>query len=208
MDTHYNLVTAVGANVKTRAAALTKCATGMTQVDCAKQFARKLAERAFRRLVPDDELTDLMAAYTAGAAISHEDGIATLTQAILLAPSAMYRRELGGTPNGDVAALNSWEIADELSYFLYGSIPDDGLITAAKADGLASDDGIKREVDRLLGTDRVKQSLSQTMLAWLQTARLAQATKDARVCRLRRAASEHVHRDVDVRRQFPVGSAR
>ena len=52
---------------------------GMTQVDCAKQFARKLADE-LRRLVPDDELTELMAAYTAGAAISHEDGIATLTK--------------------------------------------------------------------------------------------------------------------------------
>ena len=59
-------------------------------------------------------------------------------------------------------------------------IPDDGLITAAKADGLSNDDGIRRETDRLLGTDRVKQSLSQTMLAWLQTARLAQVTKDAK----------------------------
>ena len=65
-------------------------------------------------------------------------------------------------------------------HFLDGFIPDDGLITAAKADGLSNDDGIRRETDRLLGTDRVKQSLSQTMLAWLQTARLAQATKDAK----------------------------
>jgi hypothetical protein len=129
--------------------------------------------------VPEAELTELMAAYQAGAAISHEDGIATLTQAILFAPSAMYRRELG-TPNGQVATLGSWEMADQLSHFLFSSVPDDGLMAAARADTLASEDGLRREFDRLLATDRVKKSLSQTMLGWLQTARLAQVTKDAK----------------------------
>jgi len=180
LDAHDTLITAVAKNVKTRTASVTQCAAGTAADACARQYAAKLAERAFRRPVPEDELNELMAAYQAGAAISPDDGIATLTQAILFAPSAMYRRELGGTPNGTVAKLNSWEMADQLSHFLYSSIPDDGLVTAAKADSLTTDAGIGAEVDRLLATDRVKKSLSQTMLAWLQTARLAQVTKDAK----------------------------
>ena len=52
MDTHYNLITAVGANVKTRAAALTKCATGMAQVDCAKQFAASWPNERFAGWCP------------------------------------------------------------------------------------------------------------------------------------------------------------
>lgn len=180
LDAHDTLITAVAKNVKTRAASLTQCAAGTANDVCAKQYAAKLAERAFRRPVAEDELTELMAAYQAGAAISHDDGIATLTQAILFAPSAMYRRELGGTPNGTVATLNSWEMADQLAHFLYTSVPDDGLIAAAKADGLTTEEGIKHELDRLLATERVQKSLSQTMLAWLQTARLAQVTKDAK----------------------------
>jgi Protein of unknown function (DUF1592)/Protein of unknown function (DUF1588)/Protein of unknown function (DUF1595)/Protein of unknown function (DUF1585) len=180
LDTYDGLVTAAGQNVKTRAASLTQCAAGTAADACAKQYAAKLAERAFRRPVADDELTELMAAYQAGAAISPDDGIATLTEAILFAPSAMYRRELGGTPNGQVATLTSWEMADQLSHFLYSSIPDDALVTAAKANSLTTDAGIRGELDRLLVTDRVKQSLSQTMLAWLQTAKLAQVVKDAK----------------------------
>jgi len=179
LDAHDALITSVGQNVKTRVASLTQCASGTAPDACAKQYAAKLAERAFRRPVAEDELTDLMAAYQAGAAISPEDGIATLTEAILFAPSAMYRRELG-TPNGLVATLSSWEMADQLAHFLYSSIPDDGLIGAAKADGLITDQGIRSELDRLFTTDRVKKSLSQTMLAWLQTAKLAQVTKDAK----------------------------
>jgi hypothetical protein len=180
LDGYDSLVTSVGKNVKTRAASLTQCAAGMAADACAKQYAAKLAERAFRRPVTEEELTDLMAAYQAGAAISPDDGIATLTEAILFAPSSMYRRELGGAPNGQVATLNSWEMADQLSHFLYSSIPDDGLVTAAKADSLTTDAGIRGELDRLLATDRVKQSLTQTMLAWLQTGRLLQVTKDAK----------------------------
>ena len=180
MDAHDKLITSVGQNVKTRAAAVTQCAAGTANNACARQYAAKLAERAFRRPVPENELTELMVAYEAGAAISHDDGIATLTQAILFAPSAMYRRELGGTPNGQVATLNSWEMADQLAHFLFSSVPDDGLMSAAKADSLASDEGLGRELSRLLGTPRVKQSLSQTMLAWLQTAKLAQVAKDAK----------------------------
>jgi hypothetical protein len=179
LDAHDKLIVGVGKNVKTRAAALTQCAAGTAPEACAKQYAARLAERAFRRPVSEEELTDLMVAYQAGAAISPDDGIATLTEAILFAPSAMYRRELG-TPNGAVATLTSWEMADQLSHLLYSSVPDEGLVSAAKADTLTSDDGIRRELERLLPTDRVKKSLSQTMLAWLQTGKLAQVTKDAK----------------------------
>jgi hypothetical protein len=180
LDAYDKRVTAVGQNVKTRAAALTQCAAGTAPDACARQYAARLAERAFRRPVPEAELTELMAAYQAGAAISHDDGIATLTQAILFAPSMMYRRELGGAPSGQVATLSSWEMADQLSHFLYSSIPDDGLVTAARADSLTSDAGIRLELDRLLATERVQKSLSQTVLAWLETAKLAQVTKDAK----------------------------
>jgi hypothetical protein len=177
LDTHDQRVTAVGQNVKARAASLTQCAAGTAADACARQYALKLAERAFRRPVPEEELTELMLAYQAGAAISPDDGIATLTQAILFAPSAMYRRELGGAPTGQAVTLNSWEMADQLSHLLYNSIPDDGLIAAAKADALTTDQGIQGELDRLLATDRVKKSLTQTMLAWLQTVRLTQKQK-------------------------------
>jgi hypothetical protein len=180
LDAHDKLITAVGKTVKTRAASLTQCAAGVAPDACAKQYAAKLAERAFRRPVTEEELTELMAAYQAGAAISHDDGIATLTEAIFFAPSAMYRRELGGTPNGQVTALTSWEMADQLAHLLYSSVPDDGLVTAAKADKLTTDEGIRSELERLLPTERVKKSLSQTMLAWLQTGKLAQVTKDAK----------------------------
>lgn len=180
LDAHDGLVTAVGKNVKTRAAALTQCAAGTAGEACAREYAARLAERAFRRPVAENELAELMAAYHAGAAISHDDGIATLTEAILFAPSAMYRRELGGAPSGQVASLNSWEMADQLAHFLYSSVPDDGLVTAAKADTLITEDGIRQELDRLLASERVKKSLSQTMLAWLQTGRLAQVKKDAK----------------------------
>jgi hypothetical protein len=179
LDAHDKLITAVGKNAKTRAASLTQCAAGVAPEACAKQYAAKLAERAFRRPVAEDELAELMAAYQAGAAISHDDGIATLTEAIFFAPSAMYRRELG-TPNGQVAALTSWEMADQLSHLLYSSVPDEGLVSAAKADSLTTEEGIRRELERLLPTERVKKSLSQTMLAWLQTGKLAQVTKDAK----------------------------
>lgn len=180
LDAHDKLITSVGKNVKTRAAGLTQCAAGVAPDACAKQYAAKLAERAYRRTVTEEELTDLMVAYQAGAAISHDDGIATLTEAIFFSPSAMYRRELGGTPNGQVVTLTSWEMADQLAHLLYSSVPDEGLISAAKADRLTTEEGIRSELDRLLATDRVKKSLSQTMLAWLQTGKLAQVTKDAK----------------------------
>jgi hypothetical protein len=54
------------------------------------------------------------------------------------------------------------------------------LVSAAKADSLTSEAGIRSELERLLATERVKKSLSQTMLAWLQTNKLAQVTKDAK----------------------------
>jgi hypothetical protein len=146
---------------------------------CAKNAISAIAEKAYRRPVTADELTSLMTVYSETSTY----GVATATRAamraILTAPPTMYRNEFGSTVTNGTTALTSYEVASELSFLLADTIPDDGLIAAAKADHLTSAADITSEVNRLLGTSRVQQNLTRVMLADYGVGGIFGTTKDA-----------------------------
>src|SRR6266481_2068729 len=47
--------------------------------------------------------------------------------------------------------LADHQLASRLSYFLWASMPDDQLFTAAESGGLATDAGLRAQITRLLG---------------------------------------------------------
>ena len=61
------------------------------------------------------------------------------------------------------------------------TIPDDGLLAAAKADKLKSADDIRTEVNRLLGTPLVQTNLTRVMLANYSVGSLFGSAKDAQL---------------------------
>jgi Protein of unknown function (DUF1592)/Protein of unknown function (DUF1595) len=196
LSTRYGYVTSAGEHVAVDAASVTRCAPGQSDSDCARSFAEAFAERAFRRPVESTELDDLMGIYQAGAAAvgvdagaagvdagaavtSHAEGIKMLTEAVLFAPSAMYRREIGGpAAPGKTAPLTSSEVADQLAAFFLDSTPDENLAAAARSNQLVTDADVRAQVNRLLGTERARKTVSQTMLAWLQASRIFDTVKD------------------------------
>ncbi len=104
---------------------------------CAGQFIAKFGRRAYRRPLSDAETAKFVAfAKTARTTLtaSFVESIGLSVQALLLAPSFLYHWELGPVAaraqSDGLVRLGAHELASRLSYFLWGSMPDDALFDA------------------------------------------------------------------------------
>ena len=124
---------------------------------CAEATLQPLGERLWRRALTVDESALLVrTANEAGLALGDfyaglEYGLALILQS----PYFLYRVEVG-EPTSEGGRFGGRELATRLAFFLWNSLPDDALIDAAKAGELATDDGLRAQVDRMLADDRAR----------------------------------------------------
>ena len=76
--------------------------------------------------------------------------------------------------------LNDWELASRLSYFLWSSMPDDGLFAAAQG-GSLNGEGLKKEVDRLLTDSKTNRFVNDFARQWLQLHRVGMFPPDKKL---------------------------
>lgn len=143
--------------------ARTGCAGG--DRGCLERYAERLVSRAQRRPLEASERDAYARVFAFGAEKSPADGLRLVIEAVLQAPSFLYRTELGAPGKG--GALAPFELASALSFFFLDSIPDDGLWRAAEDGSLTRADGYQREVTRLLALPRVRDNLARVFLKWL-----------------------------------------
>ncbi|MFM7095978.1 MAG: DUF1592 domain-containing protein [Gemmataceae bacterium] len=140
---------------------------------------QKFAERAWRRPVKKEELADYLQAYRserdAGEKILEAYRVAM--QGVLTSRHFIYLVE--GEPSAR-ERLGDSELASRLSYFLWSSMPDDGLLTAAKG-GALKGDALKKEVDRLLKDPKTNRFVNDFSRQWLQLHRLGMFTPDKKL---------------------------
>jgi hypothetical protein len=65
-------------------------------------------------------------------------------------------------------ALSQYEIASRLSYFIWNTMPDDALFTAAAEGTLATPEGLRAEAERLLESPRAEHNVQRFFSGWLQ----------------------------------------
>jgi mono/diheme cytochrome c family protein len=137
------------------------------------------AERAWRRAVKVEELEEYLKAYreerNAGEKLA--DAYRVALQGVLTSRHFIYIVE------GDPVAreqLNDSELATRLSYFLWSSMPDDALLTAAKG-GTLNDDGLKKEVDRMLADGKASRFIDDFSRQWLQLHRVGMFPPDKKL---------------------------
>ena len=164
---------------------LSACDTATTGEDaCATQFVATFGKRAFRRPLTQDEQSGLLALYQANrSAADYNNGIQSVIEAVLQSAPFLYRPEFGnaGLAQGTVVPLTSYEMASRLSYFLWGSMPDDTLFAAADADALKTPDQIAAQATRLLADPKAHPAVSQFFSEWLGVDEIANAPKDPTV---------------------------
>lgn len=147
---------------------------------CARRIVGTLAQRAFRRPVTDAMLQPLMTFYDSGrSAAGFDTGIRDALAAILASPYFLYRAE-GGDAAG-ARTLNDIEMASRLSFFLWGSIPDDELLQAAMRGELATPGALDAQVRRMLSDDRATSLTRDFAFQWLNMAKLDEIEPDERL---------------------------
>ncbi len=143
---------------------------------CAQEFLLGLAQKLYRRALTNEEQASIRELFTQlkGHGNSVEQAVSYGVKAVLLAAPALYRTEFGAAGG----RLEPAEIASQLSYFLSDGPPDADLLAAASSGALASEAGVREQVDRLLATPAVRENLKQLMLAYFQVGNLFPDVKD------------------------------
>jgi mono/diheme cytochrome c family protein len=143
------------------------------------EHLHRFAERAWRRPVQKDELSDYLEAYRlereAGEKLA--DAYRLAMQGVLTSRHFIYLVE------GDPIArerLNDAELASRLSYFLWSSMPDEGLFAAARS-GKLQGESLKSEVDRLLADGKTNRFIDDFSRQWLQLHRLGMFPPDKKL---------------------------
>lgn len=163
---------------------------------CMTRFVERFGRRVLRRPVLPAEVSawvDLGLEYADGRDDFHE-GADVVLRLLLQHPHFIYRIETGTeTADPGVFKLDGFEVASRLSYFLWGSTPDDVLLDAAAAGDLDSPSGVAEAAERLLHNERTRDRIDRFHSLWLGYSSLPHDADLTRALRLEsRALIEHV----------------
>jgi hypothetical protein len=137
---------------------------------CAKQIFARLAKRAFRQPVDDEDIAGAMQFFAEGRKDgTFDDGIQKGVMAILSSPRFLFRAHTPpeGAKPGEVYRLSDLELATRLSFFLWSSLPDEQLIDLAAAGRLKDPKVLESEVRRMLRDPRARTMVEQFTARWL-----------------------------------------
>ncbi|PYR52789.1 MAG: hypothetical protein DMF89_01295 [Acidobacteria bacterium] len=156
------------------------------ETKCAEQILGSLAQRAYRRPVTPRDVTTLMAFYGAGRREGGFDtGIQGALEFILTDPEFVFRverRPQAQVEPGVAYRVSDVELASRLSFFLWGSIPDDELFDVAAKGKLKEPAVLERQVRRMLADRRARDSLTESFAGqWLGLRKLRNASPDPTV---------------------------
>ncbi|WP_372897913.1 DUF1592 domain-containing protein [Stieleria sp.] len=142
------------------------------QVAVARENVRQFASRAFRRPITDDESERLFAimrnAFQRGA--PRDEIFQTVVAAILINPNFLFRVEQDPDPDDEdgIRALDSYELATRLSYFLWSSMPDERLFELAASGELTNKEVLSAEAKRMLADPKSRALVDNFAGQWLQ----------------------------------------
>ena len=151
-------------------------ASASADTNCARTILSKLARRAYRRPVNDEDLKILMTAYTQGRTDgTFESGIERGLQQLLISPEFLFRVEIepASAKPGTSYRISDLELASRLSFFLWSSVPDDELLDLAARGRLRQPAVLDEQVRRMLADSRSEALTANFAGQWLQLRNLA-----------------------------------
>jgi hypothetical protein len=152
--------------------------TGADDAACLREFVTAIGRRAFRRPLRPDEIDGFATLLELGVeADDFRVAAAAVVRAMLQDPNFLYRVEIGEPIEDapEIVALDDWEVATRLSFFLWGTIPDDELLDLAQAEGLSTADDVRAQAEAMLADPRARESVDRFHALWLGYARFGGA---------------------------------
>jgi hypothetical protein len=139
----------------------------------AEKLLRDFLPDAFRRRVADDEAKPYVALVEKALAEGEpfEQALRTALKAVLCSPQFLYLREPAGP-------LDDYALAARLSYFLWSTMPDEALCTAADAGKLRDPEMLRSTVERMLGDPKARAFTENFCGQWLGLRDIKATTPD------------------------------
>ena len=149
---------------------------------CAEEIVTRLATQAYRRTLEERDVDALLDFYDQGAEEGgFEIGIRTAIEAMLVSPYFLFRfeSEPRGVDTGEVFRVADVDLASRLSFFLWGTGPDEELLRVAQ-DGQLSDEAVlERQARRMLADPRSESLSNRFAHLWLRLQDLEKVQPDA-----------------------------
>lgn len=155
----------------------------LTEDEAASLVIGRFASRAFRRPATNDEvqrLTQLSASVRADGG-SFDASIQVAMQAVLVSPHFLFKVERdAGHAEDESIALNQYELATRISYFLWSSMPDDELLLMAHQGTLTDEKRLLEKIGRMIQDNRSNQFVEHFAGQWLQLRNLDTVAPDSK----------------------------
>ena len=141
----------------------------------AKREVRKLATRAFRRPVSDEELEPYFAFFEQqrDKAVPFHEAMRETLASILVSPHFLYIVE-----NDAKETVSNFELATRLSYFLWSTMPDERLLELASKNKLKNRQILAAEVERMLLDPRSEEFVTRFVDQWFDLNALKRVAVD------------------------------
>jgi hypothetical protein len=149
---------------------LSGCApTGPTDAKCLTQFVNNVGRRLLRRPLLAEEVTELLRFQS----FAQTDGnfwtsAAMALRTLLQDLEFLYRIEIGAPVAGEAGLfkLNDYEVGARLSFLLWGSGPDDGLLDSAAQGRLQTSTQLRDAATAMLQSPKALRQLQNFHAAW------------------------------------------
>jgi hypothetical protein len=138
---------------------------------CARQIIARIGSDAYRRAMAANEVDRLLPLFDKGREQGgFEGGIRAALEAILASPHFIFRLErepLTAAPGG-MYRIADVDLASRLSFFLWGTPPDQELLTLATQGKLSSPGMLEKQTRRLLADPRADALGTRFAAQWLR----------------------------------------
>jgi mono/diheme cytochrome c family protein len=150
-------------------------------IDQVRASLTRFAQRAFRRPLVEGEIDKYVHLVESEIAAGAEFFAAVKTGMLAILSSKDFYYIVEGSPDALRAALNDWELASRLSYFLWSTMPDEELFQLARDGRLHEPDVLRQQVGRMLADPKAERFAESFSHQWLQLGRVGMFPPDSKL---------------------------
>ena len=178
----YKLTSQIFTNETIRNALVPCAPTPTFDENCAKSFISTVGQRLWRRPLTETELNSLVEISRNSTQVlgQLDAGLEFPLAMMLQSPNFLFRVELGETDpaNASIRRYSNYEMAERMSYFLWNTTPDDDLLAAAGRGELVEDEGLAKQLDRMIESEQAKEGVNNFFTELYELHHLDDMTKD------------------------------
>jgi hypothetical protein len=137
----------------------------------AEKLIRSFVPRAFRRTVPDSKLAEITDSVKRSSDL--KAGLKIELKAVLMSAGFMFRGLMMDGEAGNQQPIDSFELAERLSYFIWGDMPDAELLELASTGTLEEPEVFAAQIERMIDSPKSINLSDDFAKQWLTLDQIA-----------------------------------